>query len=628
MRRHLALTHSLQILHVLIALAWSLPGALATEGAPSDCPRFYRRLDQFFQTAERFQQGKEPRLEAREFRTEDGQEWIFGSPVALRDATEDLVHAKRLGAVLAGEPGEAIEIATSVTGSVTRTGIMKGFGDVDFEHLWVVQVEPGRAQALSQADSPELRKLVAHFKAGIEKTLVDHPEMDFIELKAGEFVHPETREVKGVKWSLDEIRAGRKQVKDATGTRTLTLEQAFAENARIKADWAVPSIQRDPLPGAYQEASVLYRIGVRAGNNDVRLRPVPGGNREALPFRAVSVGLEPEEALRLVEASRAQAGMPLEQIRRDMLQFDDEERSRNLFKFLKRNYAFLKFWPDVDAYARLTGARVTSEQLEKSVLEIIADPELARLSQTRAQGQLFEVLQEHGKTAPGGNEARWLANFGPGATVRSVIEGIEKKMQKRVEAQLARRPELKKYVDYQVGRIPYTRGELSEKPLRAALDADAGWRKAMTERLRQWRERYPELLFAEPAEALPRVRELGRLTESSRQAITEQMRSMEPFSARGGGLHLTPDEKGLELWYRLPEAQADRIGRAADEWVSLGARPDRVVERNRDEWIRIPVAHVHPLRQGGEEVLSRFLYEEHLDGALESLPVRGVNVSD
>lgn len=595
------------------------------------CESLYERFDRVLSKAGHLD-GRGGKLSVRRIRTENGQEWIFGSPIALRDLKDDILRAKGLAALLADQPSDSIETATSITGSVTRTGVMKGFGDVDLERLWVVNVAPGRAQSLSQADSPELRGLVEHFKKNVEATVAEHPEFVFIELKAGEFIHPETGEIKGIKWTLEDIRRGWKTVQEKSGERKVTLEQVFAENARIKVDWAVPSVQKKPLPGAYQEASVLYRIGVRAGNNDVRLRPGVGRNREALPYRTGSVGLEPEQSLMALEASRAQEGMSLEEIRQSMMDFDESDFKTNAFKFVKRVYAFLKFWPDVKEYGRLHGLNVKSSELEKSIVEVMGDPDLVRMSQIRAQGKLFEVLQEHGKTAPGGAFETWLSQFGPEATLSSVIADLEARMTRRTEELLHSRPKLRQYVDYQRSRIPFTRGALSSRPVSAELTPDPGWAAALEARFQAWRTAYPELLFPEGGGLRLELRKLGYLSENSRAAIEKQVSGLTGFDAIDGGLHLSSDQRGLELWYRIPSADAGRLARASDVWVGVGALPDRMLNRaspeRRWEWIRIPVAALNPMRQGGEEVLSRFLYDEHLGTNLETLPVRGLKLAE
>ena len=161
---------------------------------------------------------------------------------------------------------------------------------------------------------------------------------------------------------------------------------------------------------------------------------------------------------------------------------------------------------------------------------------------------------------------------------------------------------------------------------------DSDWAKKLETRLQAWRTAYPELLFKDPGTLRLQLRTLGYLSENSRVAIGRQLQGLPEFKATEGGIHLSPDQRGLELWYRVPKEDADRISRASDIWVSVGALPDRERAASRStrkwDWIRIPVAALNPMREGGEEVLSRFLYEEHLGGELEGLPVRGVKLSE
>jgi hypothetical protein len=577
----------------------------------------------YLDEAKKIRLGQNGRLTAQRFETEDGSEWVYGSKNALEDVTDDVLRVRALKQNLAGDGVPGIRTATSVTGSVNRTGVLKIFGDVDFEHLLVSRVAAGRAQALSDPKSPELARVVNYFRDSVERVVHEHPDYRFVELKAGEYKDPESGEYKGIKWTLDDIRNGSKTVNDGGTLRTVTLQEAFATNARIKADWAVPSVLANATPGAYQEATMLYRLGVQVGENGVRLRPVPGGNKEALPFRHVSVALDPEEALMKIEASHGESGMPIEEIHHDMLQFTPDDLKSNLFKFTKRAYAFLKFWPDLEGFRYLTGSRATQKKLADEMAEILTDPSILHFAQMRAEAKEFQLLHEYKISIPHESDQNWLAQFPAGSSIDSVVKETEAGLQSRIESLFEQHPRVKAYVDYQISRIPYAQGPLSAENYGLHFDVDPLWKSGLSKRIDEWKQKYPDLEFVDPSKMQIEFSKLGRLTQASRSHIAEAAEGLEPFSAARGGIQLSSDHKGLELRYSIPVRMHSGLEKLNLNSINLGAKPDSTVGYSI---IRIPLAVVKDYNDpAANDKLSHFLLNEYLK-KLSKFPVTGASL--
>ncbi|MBI3558300.1 MAG: hypothetical protein HY074_18690 [Deltaproteobacteria bacterium] len=522
------------------------------------------------------------KLVGQTIETEGGRVWLVGTELAMGQVDPKAAVVRDRLSALTGQSTDAVLIASALTGSLARLKVSKVANDLDFESLMIAHVKEGNAENLHNPESAETRSLASFFQAHVEQVLREHADYRFIELKAGEYIDAATGETKGIKWWLEDVRRGYKEVVEPSGQRTVNLAEVFAEDARVKADWAVPGLPDSPVAGSYTEASVLYRLGIKVGNNQVRLRVSRNGHDESLPVRATTVALDPEDMSLLLEASQAAPGVPLEQIHQMVLISMKKYQKIDHLKIIKRVFSLLQFWDEVDDYNILHGTHFTQDVLSEAFLSVMHDPEIMLLGQLKAQAELLQVVAEHGLELPNKAAEAWIAKVRDRYDIRfrkldRIIETITRRIDKALAAKLEALPQLNDYVHFVAGKIPFMEGALTEKPVFLTLQPQAEFRAKLARAVEGWKTKFPNLRFSDPNDAHMTIQFLGRMTPTGIGALMADVKGTgEGWSFEGGGAHIMGRNSNLIALAYNPSAQvATTVNIARAKASSFGARPEK-----------------------------------------------------
>ncbi len=514
--------------------------------------------------------------------TDGGQVWMVGTELAMGQADPKAAVVRDRLKALAGQSTNDVIIASAITGSLARLKVSKVANDLDFESIMIAHVSEGNAENLHNPESAETRALVTFFVEHVEKVLREHPDYRFIELKAGEYLDAETGESKGIKWWLEDVRRGYKEVVEAKGKRIVRLADVFAEDARVKADWAVPGLPDSPVAGSYSEASVLYRLGIKVGNNQVRLRISKNGHSESLPVRATTVALDPEDMSLLMEASQGSPSVPLEQIHQTILHAMKKYQKVDHLKIIKRVFSLLQFWDEVEDYNVLHQTHFTKEVLSEAFLAVMHDPEIMLLGQLKAQAELLQIMEEHGLELPNKGADAWIAKVRDRYDIRfkkldRIVETITKRIDKALAAKLEALPQLNDYVRFVSGKIPYMEGTLTDKPVFLTLQPQAAFRAKLAKSIEGWKARFPNLHFNNVDDAHMTIQFLGRMTPTGIDALMTEVKGVgEGWNFEGGGAHIMGRNSNLiALTYSPNSEVAVTVNQARARASSFGARPEK-----------------------------------------------------
>jgi 2'-5' RNA ligase len=498
---------------------------------------------------------------------------VFGSSSILKKVNSSVLKAEQILNILGGESTNEVKVAASLFGSVAQPKSLMGFSDVDIETILVVQTQPGRGENLNSSRSPEIKLLTQYFKNHIETVIKENPNFIFIELKAGEFINPVDNEVHGIKWNLSEIRQGSKIVYEKNNLRTVTLEEAFTENARIKADWAIPSIQNKSPLGAYQEASVVYRLGIQVGRNQPRLKPLFYG--DVVPFRETVIAFDPDE-INLIEAtSKGVKSPPVEEIHRKFIESLSKLPDPFLHKLLKRLYVLLQFWESPEFTSLALGRKLTHSQIESEIIEILRNPNVVHLAQLKSQGQLFQVLEEHKIMIPNQSLETWLSNFPDTNNLDLVVKKLDQQLNQKISGLLENKSDLKLYLKVIKDRIALSLKKLEPQPVFISLIPHANWLHNYELNLPRWKKDYPQLEFEEPQNLHMTLYFLGLMTPLA----IDKIKSLIPLPSkkwtfREGGVHVFGQQNDalVVLFNEVNRSIAD-LHLLRSQVVSMGARP-------------------------------------------------------
>ena len=522
------------------------------------------------------------KLVGQTIETEGGRVWLVGTELAMGNVDPKAAIVRDRLRALTGQSTDTVIVASAITGSLARLKTSKVANDIDIESLMVAHVKEGNADNLHNPESAETRSLVAYFQGHVEQVLREHPDYRFIEMKAGEYTDPASNEVKGIKWWLEDVRRGFKVVTEAKGTRTVRLVDAFAEDARVKADWAVPGLPDSPVLGSYSEASVLYRLGIKVGNNQVRLRVSRNGFDESLPVRATTVALDPDDMSMLLEASQGMSGVPLEQIHQTIVHSIKKYQKGDHLKIIKRVFSLLQFWDEIEDFNILRGTHHTQEGLSTDFLKILNDPQIMELGQLKAQAELLQVLEEHGVDLPNNAADNWVAKVRDRYDIRfkkldRIIETISKRIDKLLASRLEAFPQINDYVHFVAGKIPYMEGTLTEKPVFLTLQPQAAFRAKLAQAIVAWRAKFPNLRFNNPNDAHMTIQFLGRMTPTGIGAVLAGVKGTgEGWNFEGGGAHIMGRNSNLiALTYEPNVEVAATVNQARAKASSFGARPEK-----------------------------------------------------
>ncbi len=562
---------------------------------------------------------------AKPIETEDGTHWIFGTETSVQRTDQRTIAAHEVLKNLSGESERDLSVGRAITGSLTRITAMERASDLDFETLLVLRLKSGGFEVLNDATSPEMIELARYFQRHIDQVLAENPSYRFIELKAGEFSN-ESGELKGIKWSLEDIHRGYKTVTEPSGTRVVSLSAALAEDARIKSDWAVPAVNQTPIENSYTEASVLYRLGGQIGNNQVRMRLSSRNDGTTLAVRATTVAMDKDDFELLRDASVATKSTSIEEVHHAVMESlkkyseldDPKSGHRDEIKILKRIYSLLQFWEQVPDYNTLRGASTSRESLLNSFQVILNDPTILDLGQLKAKTELLIILKDKGIDLPKGVKENWLnqlqLRYGVKKTKLEAIESeLKSRINRRYRELIKRFPDVADYTDWVLSRIPYSEGMLSQNPYFLVLKPQKDFVKSVTDQLKIWRKKYPHLSFVHPKDLHMTVRFVGRMTPSAANALNQQTHGNgegTPFS--GGGVHIFGRRfQVLAMLYDPNPGSLDTIRNARARASALGAVPDKTSQS--DFVPHISIAQVDLSSPQSRAEAEQFVREEHTD---------------
>lgn len=523
----------------------------------------------------------------------DGDIFVMGFDRALPFVGVNVASVKRTMDALTLPNGRdthpKIILGRALTGSLARYALLQSAGDLDLEAVLLVRSTSSDLARLHQPRSQEIRELVTYVQESIESVLKAHPEFRFIELKAGEYKDPTTGETKGVKWWLSDIRRGYKFVNDFDPSgkprrRRLSLAQAFAEDARIKADWAIPSIHENSLPGAYMEASILYRMGVKVGNNQPRLRLSEGGMTESLPLRITTITLDPQDMWILSEVSQAAPRLHLEDVHARMMEALEKYQTKEPLKVFKRAYGLLQFWESIDDYNRLAKVRgvdtLDAQTLNDEFLSVIRDEELRTISEIRSQAELLVVLDEHQIDLPARSifleSVRSRFGLAPDADAHAVVGALGARINQRLALLLESNVQASRFMAYILERLPAFKGPLTSESVFLAQKPNAAFLARYAKRLNEWKKRYPALEFVEPEDLHMTIKFMGRMPEPGVRALAEHTQGAgEGWKFVEGGARIFGRNHSLvALEFKKDASLSETVDRIRGEAVLFGARPE------------------------------------------------------
>lgn len=497
----------------------------------------------------------------------------YGSSNILKKVDSNVLKAEQILSILGGQSTNEVKVATSLFGSVAQPKSLMGFSDVDIETILIVQTQPGRGENLNSSSSAEIKLLTQYFKNQVETVLKENPNFVFIELKAGEFINPIDNQVHGIKWNLSEVRQGSKTIYEKNKMRTVTLEEAFSENARIKADWAVPSIQNKSPLGAYQEASVIYRLGIQVGRNQPRIKPLFYG--DVVPFRQTVIAFDPDEMNLIEEVSQGVKSPPVEEIHRKFIESLSKLPDPYLHKLLKRLYVLLQFWESPEFTSLALGRKLTHSQLESEIIEILRNPTVVHLVQLKSQGQLFQVLEEHELMAPNQSLQLWLKNFPGTNNLDLIIKNLDQQLNQKISSLLENKSNLKLYLKVIKDRVPLSLNKLEPQPVFISLIPQANWLHSYELNLPRWKKAYPHLEFEEPQNLHMTLYFLGLMTPLA----IHKVRSLIPappkkWIFKEGGVHIFGKQNdALVVLFNDNNSSIADLHLLRSQVVAIGARP-------------------------------------------------------
>lgn len=530
--------------------------------------------------------------------TKDGPVFISGSEKAIPHVDLRAANLKPAVQFLCGASNEHFTVASGIIGSLSRYALMKTAGDLDIEALLVAK---NSTPLDYQRPGSKLNKQLTRFLVNhIESTIKSRPDVRFIELKAGEIpadsIHTDPQPIK---WWLRDIRAGFKMVDmPGKGKVKITLSVALAQNARVKIDWAIPSVLSHSLPGAYMEASVLYRLAAQQGNNPIQLKTDSDGRSlESLPFRVTVITFDLDDLQLLNEASLSAESLPLEFVHYGFIKAILKDSAPDQLKNAKRAFSLLQFWDSVhefNLHLKNSGKPSTTlKDLENSLLTIIRSPEIVQISEDRSQLKLLKYVQEHEETLPQSSvflsklaERYKLTGFETmtlSDLIKKVSDQIDLEVERRIEKHLKEHPMVKIFIDWILQRTK----NFPTSPLHfstfIAMKPSAELIKSYRALLPVWKERYPHLQFHHPEDLHLTIKFLGRVPEASLDFLSAEIQStvakdnalQSPLFQNGVPTIIGRKQDVLALRYTTSSAVvnwADRLRRLSAEHGSLQDR--------------------------------------------------------
>ncbi|MBU6153775.1 MAG: hypothetical protein KGP28_05690 [Bdellovibrionales bacterium] len=472
--------------------------------------------------------------------------WAGGVATAMKYVGPEVAASKPVIDRVVGPSTDTFDIAVGLNGSAARYALFGSANDLDILAQLVLKVRNGSTQELFDAHSKPIQVVTRYLQEHVEQVLKDNPSYRFIELKAGEYLDPETGEKAGIKWWLDDFRRGYKVVHEALGPRRVTLAQAIAEPARIKIDWAVPSPLDSLNSYDYTEVTTIYILGMKVGNNQPRLRisDVPGAN-ESLVVKATGINLSKEDLRKSIELSVGENPVTLEHVHQGLIKTIEKYADHDRLKVLKRVFALLSFWENPVDFGFLTGIPVDAEVIHKQVQEVLALEKIRAYSRIRSRADVRVIAREHGVEL-GSRDEDWIRavkqDFGLHSnTIEAIDEEVKNLIERELTLAFQKYPHIPQYIDFVRARAPYVVGqELSPNGVFLALKPDERFRSIFAKRVEGWKKKYPALNFVDPSDVHLTIHYSGRMSDPALDSwIAEAKKSSDLVpSAKQGGLYI------------------------------------------------------------------------------------------
>ncbi len=472
--------------------------------------------------------------------------WAGGIASAMKHVGPEVAASKPVIDRVVGPSTATFDLAVGLNGSAARYALFGSANDLDILAQLVIKVKSGTANDLFDAYSKPVQMITRYLQEHVEHVLRENPSYRFIELKAGEYIDPETGEKAGIKWWLEDFRRGYKVVHEPKGPRRVTLSQAIAEPARIKIDWAVPSPLDALNSHDYTEVTTIYILGMKVGNNQPRLRisDVPGAN-ESLVVKATGINLSKEDLRKSIELSVGENPVTLEHVHQGLIKTIEKYADHDRLKVLKRVFALLSFWENPVDFKILTGIPVDSKEILSQVQEVLGLEKIRVYSRIRSRADVRVIAREHGVSL-GSSDEEWINAVRKDFQLSSTtLEGIDEEVKALIEQELSaafrKYPHIPEYIDFVRARAPYVVGhELSESPVFMALKPDQKFLSILAKRIEGWKKKYPALDFVDPSDAHMTLHFSGRMSDPALDAWIAETKKFEGQvpSASGGGLYI------------------------------------------------------------------------------------------
>ena len=510
----------------------------------TDSLKSERKLETF----EEYPFYKGEKVQVMELNPEDPTQpvWAGGIATAMKHVGPEVAASKPVIDRVVGPSTETFDIAVGLNGSAARYALFGSANDLDILAQLVLKVKSGSTNELFDAHSKPVQMITKYLQEHVEQVLKENPSYRFIELKAGEYIEPETGEKAGIKWWLDDFRRGYKVVREPQGARRVTLAQAIAEPARIKIDWAVPSPLDSLNAYDYTEVTTIYILGMRVGNNQPRLRisDVPGAN-ESLVVKATGINLSKEDLKKSIELSVGENPVTLEHVHQGLIKTIEKYADEDRMKVLKRVFALLSFWENPVDFKVMTGIPVEASEVLRQVQEVLGLVKIRAYSRIRSRADVRMIAREHGVEL-GSQDADWIRAVKEDYQLKAnTIEAIDEEVKGLIEQELTiafqKYPHIPEYIDFVRARAPFVVGqELSRHGVFLALKPDQRFLSILSKRIEGWKKKYPALEFVDPVDSHMTIHFSGRMSDPALDAwISEAKKSSSMLpSATKGGLYI------------------------------------------------------------------------------------------
>lgn len=547
----------------------------------------------------------------------DGSLGVFGTRKAVQMASNEAVALKGAVSALTGTTRQrvfeydiegthvVIETASSLVGSARQKRL---FSDVDAELTLVVRYE-----GFSEADFHNPSSI---FAKAVEKHVMNYVQdgeargMIFSEAKSGSLDHvsPESHATKStaVKWRWADLLKGEQRVYSEVQGKdvVMTLRDGLTSHSRLKFDWftriGVPQEMQDKFGGMKTrvvEGSVMLNLAGQNGGNS----PVPFisqvdsfpdlgatgghisidsfGDNKPLKITALFFNEADYELARSVTVSAPFT--PVEYLGKSVVNAARTYRDQGkLFKSLRILFTRLNYASDVEHY-RLAMADSgiskipTVAEIVKSFQAIVENPLVNELSVLLSSAKDLLKIRDMGFDARADESAllRAIALYaGPlNLNIKSLSEAnilkIQESFDQIVIGMLAEHSGLKSYIDYVLAEAQaYNKPQALNEAVFVSYTPTKSFLDKYDERLKVWKERYPNLIFENREDLHMTLAFMGTLSAEQR------------VKAKGALEEFVKSTQGLSLDFA--DASFRKVGRGRnDAIVALHFDPEQVDPR-------------------------------------------------